>query len=69
VDPGDQLALVLGLPDLDVEAELAARLHAQGFKVGVGGGAVDGGLALAQAAEVGAVEHQHPAAGHAAISW
>jgi uncharacterized protein with von Willebrand factor type A (vWA) domain len=71
VDPGDELALVLSLPDLDVEAEFVARLYAQVGQIGVRGGAVDRRLALAQAAEVGAVEHQHPAAlsaGHAAIA-
>ena len=58
VQPADQLALVVGLADLDVEAQLGAELAALLDQARVGGGAVDVGLAGAEAAEVGAVEHQ-----------
>src|SRR6266536_2739093 len=59
VDPADHLALVVGLADRHLEPELGAGLLADVDEVGVGGAAVDVGLARAQLAEVGPVEHQH----------
>ena len=65
VQPADHLALVVGLPDLDVEAELLAERLAALDEPGVGGRAVDVGLAGAEPAEVRAVEHAAPRRAHA----
>src|SRR6202012_680001 len=75
VDPVDKLALVLGLPDVDVEAEFLPGPLAQVRQIGIGRGSVYRRLALAQAAEVRPVEHEHPAAPglgagcHEATAW
>src|SRR5215471_2116284 len=62
VHPGDELPLVLGLPDLGVQAELLAGRLAQGHQVRVRRRAVHGRLALAEPAEVRPVEHEYPPA-------
>ena len=61
VQPADQLGLVVGLPDLDLQVELGAEVPAGVGEVVVRGGAVDLGLACPEPAEVGAVEDQHAA--------
>ena len=58
VEPVEQLALVVGLAHLHVEPKVAAPRRAQVGELGVRGRPVDLGLAAAQPAEVGTVEHQ-----------
>src|SRR3954454_15173818 len=54
--PADQLALVVGLADLDVQLQLVRGLLHDLDQLGVGRGAVRGRLPGAEPAEVGAVE-------------
>ena len=58
VEPVEHRALVVGLPDLDLEAELLAPRLAQVGQLGVGRGAVDLRLPLAEPTEVGSVEDE-----------
>jgi 6-phosphofructokinase 1 len=68
VYPGDQLALVLGLPDLDGQAEFLAGGDAQVGQIGICRRSVYRWFPLAEAAEVRPVEHEHPAADVAGIA-
>jgi hypothetical protein len=56
VQEAEHLALDIGLPYGDRQAQFRARTLAQPDQVGVGLPAVDVGLAGAEAAQVGAVE-------------
>jgi hypothetical protein len=58
LDRLDQLPLVVGLPEVQVPAELVGHLPAPLLDIGQGGGAVGLGLPYAQQVEVGAVQHQ-----------
>lgn len=62
VQPLEELALVVGLPEVDLQAQFLAGGDAQVGEVGERLGAVDRGLPLAEPVEVGAVQHQglHP---------
>ena len=57
VEPSEHHRLVVGLAHLDLESELLAGAHASGGKLGVADEAVDVGLAGAEPAQVGPVEH------------
>src|SRR6185437_597661 len=67
VEPLDELALVVGLPDFHVKPEFFAGPLAQVRQIGIRGGSVYRGLTLPEAAEVRAVEHEDP--GHLATAW
>src|SRR6478735_3397395 len=58
VEPVHHHALVVGLPHLHLEPELAAPALAELGQLGVGGGAVDLRLPAAEPAEVGSVEDE-----------
>src|SRR6185295_14668190 len=60
VEPVEHLALVVGLPHLDVEPEVTPPLLAQADQVFVRRAAVDLRLPPAEPPEVRPVEHQHP---------
>src|SRR5699024_7811617 len=62
VDAVDQLALVVGLQEVDTDTEPGGVLGQTSLDVGRGGGAVDLGLALSESVEVRTVEDQD--AGH-----
>ena len=62
VDAVDQLALVVGLQEVDTDTEPGGVLGQTSLDVGQGGGAVDLGLALSEAVEIRTVEDQD--AGH-----
>ncbi len=67
VHPAHHLGLVVGLPDLDRQTQLASCRLADRHQVLERGGAVDVGFAGAEAAQVGPVEHQdvtHGASAH-----
>ena len=66
VDPVDQLALVVGLPEVDDQPVRGGGRDAQCLDVGEGGGAVDLRLSLAEEVEVGSVEHEDRAVVHPA---
>src|SRR5208282_5251213 len=68
VHPADQLALVVGLPDVDAQAELAAGRAAQLGQFLERGRAVHLGLPDAEPTEVGAVEHEY-LCDHLDTSW
>src|SRR5208282_1495454 len=68
VHPADHFALVVGLPDLDAQAELAAGRAAQLGQVLERGRAVDLRFPDAEAAEVRTVEDEHPR-NHWDTSW
>ena len=57
VDPVDQLALVVALPEVELEAEFAGEPAAIRLDVGERVAAVDFGLALAEQVEVRPVEN------------
>src|SRR5215470_15589643 len=57
--PADELGLVVGLPHLDVQVQLPAGLAAFMRQLLEAGAAVHLRLPGAQAAQVGAVQHEH----------
>src|SRR5262249_18552549 len=59
VDPLDQLAFVVGLPEIDRYAQLGAALAARGLDVTEGLASIDFGLAHAKHVEIWPVEHEH----------
>ena len=65
VDPVDERALVVGLPELHVQPELAPLLPAHRLDVGERGAPVHLGFAGAEQVEVGPVEHED--GGHGCI--
>lgn len=57
MDEVDQVAFVVGLPEVEVVTEFVGDPCAERFDIGEGGGAVERGFALAQQIEIGSVEH------------
>ncbi|CKP14127.1 Uncharacterised protein [Mycobacterium tuberculosis] len=66
MNPVQQLGFAITLPHNGFESELGGLTLDQSDQLVVGGAAIDGGLAPAQPAQVGAVDHVHDQFAHGA---